>query len=95
MDEIRMTLQMPKAVYDELLEIMRPHISKKNTNYRPCKPAELRLALTLRYLAFGGSYLDLHQQFCVGRSTVGSIIAHTTRKIYKALKKEYLAVSIF
>lgn len=48
-----MTLRMPKPVYDELLELVRPYITKRNTNFRAALPADQRLALTLRFLAFG------------------------------------------
>lgn len=52
-EELRMTLRMSKEAYDELLELVRPHITKKKTNWRGPILAEKRLALTLRYLAFG------------------------------------------
>lgn len=55
-EEFRMTLRMPKPVYDELLELVRPLITKRTTNFRAPIPADQRLALTLRFLAFGKIY---------------------------------------
>lgn len=52
-DEFRMTLRMPPDVYENLLETVRPYITKEHTNYRPCISAEERLSLTMRYLAQG------------------------------------------
>lgn len=43
------------------------------------------------YIA-GESFVSLHQQYRVGRSSVGKIIKATTRAIYKEFKDEYLTV---
>lgn len=52
-DEFRATLRMPPDIYKELLERVRPLITYQNTNYRQAISAEVRLSLTLRYLALG------------------------------------------
>lgn len=52
-DEFRATLRMPPDVYEELLELVRPMITYKNTNYRLAISAEERLSITIRYLALG------------------------------------------
>ena len=40
--------RMSQQTFDELLDILRPHIEKKDTTLRNCIPAEERLAITLR-----------------------------------------------
>lgn len=52
-EEFRTALRMPKRVYDQLLELVRPHLTKKFSNFRGPILADQRLAITLRYLAFG------------------------------------------
>lgn len=55
-EEFRMSLRMTKEAYNELLELVRPFITEETTNWREPIPAEERLALTMRYLAFGKPY---------------------------------------
>ncbi|KAH7935501.1 hypothetical protein HPB52_009262 [Rhipicephalus sanguineus] len=41
-------LRMPPRTFDTLLELLRPAISKQDTNYRPAISAHDRLAMTIR-----------------------------------------------
>lgn len=41
------------------LGIVEPMISKQNTSFRESVPAEIKLAITLRYLATGDSFMSL------------------------------------
>ena len=52
-EEFQATLRMPPDVFNQLLEIVRPYITKKHTNMRSPISAEERLTITLRYLALG------------------------------------------
>lgn len=45
--------------FDFLLDLIRPMISKKDTQMRKAISADTRLALTLRYLSSGDSYRSL------------------------------------
>ncbi|KAE8745130.1 hypothetical protein FOCC_FOCC008195 [Frankliniella occidentalis] len=49
-----------------------------------------RLAMTLRYLAQGGTVKSLHDQFRVGRSTCHKVIGETCTAIWQALQPIYL-----
>ena len=51
--DFRRSTRMPPHVYKELLEIVRPLITYKETNWRKPVTAEERLSLTLRYLTRG------------------------------------------
>ena len=79
--EFRNFLRMTPEMFQELLEGLRPAISKKDTNYRKAIPPEIRLAATLRYLATGCSTHDLKYGFRLGRSTATIIIAKTCAAI--------------
>ena len=46
-------LRMDQTCFDELLEMVKPHLQKQDTNMRKSIPAGEKLALTLRYLATG------------------------------------------
>lgn len=51
--EFTKTLRMPPAVYNRLLNILKPGLQKQHTNFRsPISPLQ-RLSLTMRYLALG------------------------------------------
>lgn len=52
-DEFCRMLRMPPAVFEEILEEIRPHIARRNTRLCPCVSAEERLSITLKYLATG------------------------------------------
>ena len=46
-------LRMDLDTFKKLADLVSPHISKKNTNYRTAIPVKYRLAITLRFLASG------------------------------------------
>ena len=87
---MRRTLRMPIAVYNELLELLRPSITMRTTRFREPITAEERLALTMRYLAMGDSTRSLHQQFRVGYNMVGRIVKQVCGAIYEVLGDDYL-----
>ena len=74
-----------------ILEKIRPQISKKNTVMREAIPAEIRLAITLRYLATGDSYASLSFLFKVSKQSISYIVSETMRSINEALK-DYIKV---
>ena len=59
----------PKRL-DHVFSLVTPLISKKDTKFRKFIPSNDRLALTLRFLAFGESQILLSFQFRQGRATV-------------------------
>ena len=81
---------MTPGAYNELLEAVRPLITKKNTNWRESIEAEVRFSITMRYLALGDCPLSLAQKYRVSHSGVGTYIQETCDAIYAALKGQYL-----
>lgn len=53
---------------------------------------ELQLAMTLKYLAHGGSFLNLSWEFRVGQSTVSKVIRQTCLALWNVLAPIYLSV---
>ncbi len=77
-----------------LLEVVRGQISKQNTVMRNAIPAEIRLAITLRYLATGDSYPSLSFMFHVSKQSISEIIPETARSIKEVLQ-DYIKVGRF
>lgn len=92
-DDLRNYLRMDDTCFKELLSMVKPLISKKNTKMRKAITAEERLIVTLRYLATGRSLEDLKFSAIISPQALGNIIPETCDCIYKALKKKYLKVS--
>lgn len=78
--------------FDFLLDLIRPMISKKDTQMRKAISADTRLALTLRYLSSGDSYRSLMLLFRVPHNTISGIVPKTCEAIYWSLSKDYLKV---
>ena len=53
-------VRFPVQLFHELLSAITPKIQKKDTFFREALPAGLKLAFTLRYLATGNTYQDMH-----------------------------------
>ena len=83
-------LRMDVAHFRHVLAQVGPKIARGHTNYRKTLPPELRLALTLRFLATGDSSFSLSYEFRVARNTVSEIIYHTCEGIISAMMEEFL-----
>nr|CAI5865988.1 unnamed protein product [Callosobruchus analis] len=68
------TTMLPKQ-FDQLLDLLKPKLL--NCSRREYLSPELRLAMTLKYLAHGGSFQSLSWEFRVGHSTVSKVIFET------------------
>lgn len=77
-----------------LLEMIKPKIIKKNTRFREAIPAEVKLAITLRYLATGDSFMSLMYLFKVSKQFISSMLPEVLRAIIEALQ-DHVQVSGF
>ncbi|XP_012228802.2 putative nuclease HARBI1 [Linepithema humile] len=80
--------RMTPDQFDWLLEKTKPYLLKRSR--RRSFPSELRLAVTLGYLAHADSVWSKKWSFRIGRSTVYKIIPETCNAIIKALQPIYL-----
>ena len=76
--------------FDHLLSLVRPRITKEDTNYRKSISSAERLALTIRFLATGESQISLSFSFRIGKSTVSEIIAETCDTVHRVLFPLYV-----
>uniref|UniRef100_A0A6P7GJI6 Protein ALP1-like n=1 Tax=Diabrotica virgifera virgifera TaxID=50390 RepID=A0A6P7GJI6_DIAVI len=81
------TRMLPET-FDSLLNLLKRHLLKRSR--REYLSPELRLAMTLKYLAHGGSFPNLSWEFRVGHSTVSKIIFETCEAIWNVLKPIYV-----
>lgn len=85
-------LRMSSAQFDNLVELVKPHIEKSDTNMRMSISAGERLALTLRYLATGENFNSLRFLFRIPQPTITTIIPEVLSAIYNVLVKDYIKV---
>ncbi|KAJ8877180.1 hypothetical protein PR048_021633 [Dryococelus australis] len=71
--------------FKQLLAFLKIHIERADTNMRKSIPAEERLAITLRYLATGCSFTDLHYIFRCGIYTARQIVIEVCVNIWQHL----------
>ena len=80
-------LRMSVDNFNEILTLVKDDLTKQNTHLRESIPAEVKLAITLRYLATGNTYTDLQYQFRVHKSTISGFVPKVCEVIYEKLKE--------
>lgn len=84
-------LRMSPEKFDELLELVRPYITKSDTFFRDAIPAKVKLEVVLAYLATGCSFGTLEACFRVAVSTISDFLVPVLQSISKVLK-QYMKV---
>lgn len=82
----------PNTFYD-LLEKVKPVITKQDTCMRESISPAARLEATLMYLSTGCSYSALQYSTRISKPSLSAIIPDTCKAIYDVLKDPYLKVS--
>ncbi|XP_063241738.1 uncharacterized protein LOC134541921 isoform X3 [Bacillus rossius redtenbacheri] len=77
--------RMSVKSFDELLEIVRPQITKMDTCWRNPLTPEERLSITRRYLATGSTYASLQLEYLVGKTTISKVVAETCQVTWDCL----------
>uniref|UniRef100_A0A224Z552 Nuclease HARBI1 n=1 Tax=Rhipicephalus zambeziensis TaxID=60191 RepID=A0A224Z552_9ACAR len=83
-------LRMTKASFDQLLSLVHAKLIHAPTHRRPISPAE-RLAVTLRFMATGGSVQDIAMSYRMHGSTVSQILKETLPAIWESLLPRVMA----
>jgi len=63
-------------------------VSKMDTNMRKCIPVQERLAVTLRYLATGDSFISLSYLFKFSPQTISNCVQEVCAALIEELKDE-------
>ncbi|KAL0861420.1 hypothetical protein ABMA27_008964 [Loxostege sticticalis] len=82
--------RMSKENFDILLNELKSALTRQQTRFKtPIEPKQ-RLAVCLRYLATGDSYLTISFSFRLGHTTVHQIVNSTCRAIVNVLMKKVM-----
>jgi hypothetical protein len=84
---------MSKRNFYTILGIVEPMITKQNTLFRESVPAEMKLAITLRYLATGDSFMSLMYLFKVSKQVI-SMLPGVLKAVIEGLQG-YVKVSFY
>ena len=91
-EHFRKYLRMNTETYQELLESIRPYITKQMTPLRkPISPEE-QLAVTIRYLASGESMESLMYQYRIHSTTIGLFVQSECYAIVQVLVPRYMKI---
>jgi len=66
--------RMSSEDFKKIICLVGPLIYKQNTNMRPAITVQIRLAVTLRFLATGDSYSSLQYLFKISKQIISTII---------------------
>lgn len=86
--------RMSATDFEHFITELGPLITKKDTNMRESIPIQERLAVTLRFLATGDSFISLSYLFKFSAQTVSRCVQEVCRALNNKLKDE-INVSIF
>ena len=79
--------RMTPSVFEKLLHLVGPFLTRKSTNMRdPIGPSE-RLSLTLKYLASGDSQCSISSSYRISPSVVSRTIRETFHVIWDCLSQ--------
>jgi len=82
--------RMSPSEFEFLTNLMGEKISKKDTAFRKVISVQERLALTLRFLASGYSYVSLQYLFIISKEAISCIVPEVCEALVKL--KDYIQV---
>jgi len=80
--------RMSSGDFEYLLNKIGPFVSKMDTNMRKCIPVQERLAMTLRYLATGDSFISLSYLFKFSPQTISNCVQEVCAALIEEFKDE-------
>lgn len=91
-DDFANYYRMKDACYDQLLQMVKPYLTRQDTNMRKAITAEERLAVTLSYLATGRNIKDLKYSAIMSPAAISQSIIETCEALIYVLQS-YIKVS--
>lgn len=82
---------MPPSAFNTILGLIGDRIRKEDTNFRKAIPPDVRLALTIRFLAAGETLRSVSYNFLTARSTCCEIIPEVCSVLWEVLGPVYVA----
>ena len=87
-EHFRSYLRMNTDVFQMLIERTKTKLTKKTTNMRLPIPPEVKIAVTLRFLATGESYSSLMYQYRVSKAAISNFVPMVCDAIIESLQAE-------
>ncbi len=79
--------RMSPTDFDFLLNLIGPRIERKNTKFREAISIQERLAVTLRFLATGDSYVSLQYLFKISKQAISVLVPEVCEALIEGLKE--------
>jgi len=79
---------MTKVSIFSLLDLLKPHVEKKNTKYRLAFPMLVRVACALFKFTHGVNFTICSEMFAIGRSTMSKFLQDAMAAINDTLKNK-------
>lgn len=77
--------RMSSEDFEYLAQLIAPEVMKKDTNYRKSIPVNERLAVTLRYLATGDSFVSLEYLFRISKQCISTMVIEVCKALVQRL----------
>ena len=87
-------LRMTSENFEEIFQLIKDDIRKKNTKMREPIPPRLKLAATICFLSTGQSYKSFQFQFRIHNSTLSLFVPEVCQAIFSRQKEKYMKVTI-
>lgn len=84
---------MNSTEFEFLCTLIGPQVQPADTLMRPAIPLTDRVAVTLRFLASGDSYVSLHYLSKISTTTIARVVPEVCKAIFNGLK-HYIKVSL-
>ena len=81
-DYFKQQLRVRRATFNELLNMVNPHVARQDASMRNCIPLEKIMAIGLYRLAHGNLYVSIAPVFNVGKSTVIEAVQDVVNVLY-------------
>ena len=85
-------LRVEPAMFQELLEKLRPRLTKQDTRFRKALEPELKLAVTLRFFASGDSYMSLSYNWRVAQNTISNFVREVCDAIIEEIGVDVISL---
>ena len=85
-DDYKKFFRMSEGTFDKLLGMVKPFMTRNNTNMRESLPVSERLALTLRYLATGRNFEDFKFSAVMSPGSISIAIVETCEVLIYVLQ---------
>ena len=83
-------VRVPPQLFEEMVTRLTPYLQKKVTQMRDPLPVALKVAVTLRFMATGTSFVDLHYNFRVSISAISAFLPEVCNAIIRIYRPELL-----